>query len=235
MTAALYRLFLSSQATRPRLLGLLALATVGVLIGFAIGRSTTADPLHDGTLMIAQFGLAVVAPVTTLVFAAAALGDLQEDGTLVYIWLRPVARWRIVLAAVGSTLTVTLPVVVVPMAAAAALTGAGAQLVLATVAACAVAVVGYTGVFTWLGLRVRRALVWGLGYVLVWEGFVARAGTNTARLSIRHHARSLLSRLADGPDRLIEVSLPTALLAPLVAAVIGIWLTERRLRNQDVA
>jgi ABC-2 type transport system permease protein len=235
MTRALYRLFLGTQATRGRILGLLALGLMAVLLGFAIGRSQSADGLDDGTAMIAQFGLAVVAPVTTLVFATASLGELHEDGTLVYVWLRPVSRSRIVAAALGATLTITLPLVVLPLALAAGLTGAGGALVGATVAACTVAVVGYAGVFTWLGLRVRRALVWGLGYVLVWEGFVARAGTNTARFSIRDHTRSLLARLADGPERLVEVSLATAIIVPLLAAAVGTWLTVRRLTRQDVA
>lgn len=235
MIGALYRLFLGTQATRGRIVGLLALGLVGMLLGFVIGQSDSADGLDDGTLMVARFGLAVVVPVTTLVFAAASLGELHEDGTLVYVWLRPVARWRIVAAAVAATLTVTLPIVVIPMTIAALLTGGGWALVGATAAACTIAVIGYTGVFTWLGLRVKRALVWGLAYVLVWEGFVARAGTNTARLSIRDHARSLLARLADGPERLIEVSLATAIVVPLLAAAVGIWLTVRRLTTQDVA
>ena len=235
MTGALYRLFLTSQATKGRLAGLLALGGVAVLLGIAIGASTTADPLDDGTTMIGQFGLAVVAPVATLVFASASLGDLHEDGTLVYVWLRPVARWRIVAAAVAATLTVALPVVVVPMVASAAFTGAGAELVAATAAACALAVIGYTGVFTWLGLRVRRALVWGLAYILVWEGFVARAGANTARLSLRASTRSVLARLADGPERLVELSLGAAVAIPLAAGVVGVWLTIRRLTRQDVA
>jgi ABC-2 type transport system permease protein len=235
VTGALYRLFLGTQATRGRLAGLLALGAVAVVIGLAIGRSDAADPLDDGTRMVAQLGLAVVAPVATLVFAAASLGELHEDGTLVYIWLRPVRRWRIAAAAFAATLTVALPVVVLPMALAAALTGGGGGLVAATVAACSLAVVAYTGIFTWLGLRVRRALVWGLAYVLVWEGFVARAGANTARLSVRDHTRSLLARLADGPERLVEVSLPTAVAVPLLAAAAGAWLTVRRLRTQDVA
>ena len=54
-------------------------------------------------------------PVTTLVFAAASLGDFREDGTLVYLWLRPVPRWQIIAAALGASITVTLPLVLVPL------------------------------------------------------------------------------------------------------------------------
>ena len=233
--ARLYEMFLASLVRRGRLAGLLALGAVGILLGIAIGASTTADPIDDGTIMITTYGLAVVVPVTTLLLASSVLGDPNEDGTLVYLWLRPIPRWRIVAASVGATLTIALPVVVVPMALAAASTGAGAALISGTIAATTLGTVAYTGVFTWLGLRVRRAVVWGLAYILVWEGFVARAGTAPSRLAIRANTRSLLTHMSHGPTRLISVSRPTAIVIPLLAAAVGALLTVRRLRRQDVA
>jgi ABC-2 type transport system permease protein len=232
---ALYRVLLRQQVTRGRLIGLGLLGLVAVLLGFAVGASEAADPVDDGIQLVNQFGLSLFVPVVTLVFAAAVLGDPNEDGTLVYLWLRPVARWRIALAALAATLTVALPVVVIPMVGAAIATGAGSDLVVATLVSCGLATLAYAGMFTWLGLRVKRALVWGLAYVLIWEGFVATASTNTARLSLRAQTRSLLSRLADGPESLVEVSLGTAIAIPLFAATAGIVLTVRRLARQDVA
>jgi ABC-2 type transport system permease protein len=107
--------------------------------------------------------------------------------------------------------------------------------VAATVASCTLATVAYAGVFVWLGLRVRRALVWGLAYILVWEGFVAQAGGTAALLAIRSHTRSLLARLAGGAEELVEVSLATALVLPMVAATVALALAVRRLTRQDVA
>jgi ABC-2 type transport system permease protein len=232
---ALYRLFLVTQATRGRVVGLLALGAVAVLLGYAVGHGANADPTDDGTLLISSFGLALFVPVATLVFASAVLGDPNEDGTLVYLWLRPIARWRIVAAAVAATLTVTLPVVVVPMVLAALATGAGGPLVEGTLAACVVATIGYVGVFTWLGLRVKRALLWGLAYILVWEGFVARSGRMASRFAIRANARSLLTHISGGPHRLISVSRPTSIAIPLFAAAVALVFTVRRLSRQDVA
>ena len=40
-----------------------------------------------------------VLPVVALVFAGAAIGDLRDDKTLVYLWLRPMDRWPIVVGA----------------------------------------------------------------------------------------------------------------------------------------
>jgi len=231
----LYRLFLGSIVTRGRVIGLLALGAVAVLLGIAIGASDTTDKLDDGTFTIAGYGLSLLAPVVTLVFASAVLGDPNEDGTLVYLWLRPVSRVSIAGAAALAAFTVAAPIVVVPLTISAALVGAGSELVVATAAATTLAVAAYTGLFTWLGLRVKRALPWGLAYVLLWEGFVARAGGGSATLAVRAHTETLLTRLADGPRRLIESSLTEAIVVPLVAAAIAFLLTVRRLQRQDVA
>jgi ABC-2 type transport system permease protein len=232
---ALYRLFLSTVVTRGRMVGLLALGAVAVLIGFAVGANDAADKLDDGTLMIAELGLALIAPVVALVLASSALGDPSEDGTLVYLWLRPVPRWQLAVAAMAAALTVTLPVIVVPLTIAAWLTDAGSDLVGAAAASCAVAAVAYTGVFTFAGLRVRRAMPWGLAYILVWEGFVARAGATAELVSIRAHTASMLTRLAGGPRSLESYSLTVSIAVPLAAALLATAFTVRRLQRQDVA
>ena len=233
--SAIYRLVLRSQATTGRLASLGALGVLAIVLGIAIGASDDHDRLESAVSFVNVYGLSLFVPVTTLVFASAALGEPQEDGTLVYLWLRPVSRWRIVLAALGATLTVSLPLVVVPMVAAAALTRAGGDVVGAALLSTTLATLAYAGVFLLLGLRVRRALVWGLAYILVWEGFVARAGKTASQLAIRAHARSVLARLADGSEDLITVSLTTGILVPLLAAVVATWFTVRRLQRQDVA
>jgi ABC-2 type transport system permease protein len=231
----LYEMFVRSLLRRGRLIALIALGAVGVSIGFAIGANNAADAIDDGTIMITTYGLAVVVPVTTLLLASSVLGDPNEDGTLVYLWLRPMARWRIAAAAIASTLTVALPVTVIPMVIAAAATGGGDDLMRGTAAACILGTVAYTGIFTWLGLRLRRAVVWGLGYILIWEGFVARAGATPSRLAVRASTRSLLARMSHGPERLVSVSSTTAVLIPLIAAIAGAALTVVRLHRQDVS
>lgn len=233
--ASLYRLFLSLAATKGRLAGLLVLGGVAAVVGFAVGSNDVSDHVEDGTLMIAGLGLALIAPVVALVISSSVLGDPTEDGTLVYLTLRPVPRWHIAAAAMAASLTVTVPVVVVPLAISASLTNAGGELVTATIASCAVAAAAYSGLFTFLGLRIKRAMPWGLAYILVWEGFVARAGAGAEFLSVRAHTVSLLTRLADGPRRLESSSLAMSIIVPLAAAAIAGVFTVRRLQKQDVA
>jgi ABC-2 type transport system permease protein len=236
----LYRLLLRSQVTRARLLCLGALGFTAIVLGFAVGQSDVDSHLEAGVALINEFGFTVAVPITALIFASSTLGDLTDNSTLVYLWVRPLRRWVIVVAAFLAALTVTVPLVVVPLVVAASLTGAGADLVAGTIVASIAGIVAYAGIFTALGLRVRRALVWGLLYILIWEGFVARGGDNAARLAVRSVTASLLQDGAGGPAAGIDMELavldPTvALIAPFVVAAIALLYASWRLRRQDVA
>jgi ABC-2 type transport system permease protein len=232
---AIYGVLAQTLVTRSRLLALGGLGLVAVVIGAAQGAADLFDPIRSATRLIDAYGLSLFAPVGSRVFAAAAHGDPAEDGTLVYLWLRPVRRTSIVGAAFAASLTVALPVTVVPLVLASLLSSGEAELVVGTVLSAAVAVVAYCALFVWLGLRTRRSLVWGLAYILIWEGFVARAGDNAARFAVRAYSRSILSELTDVPLRLAEISFGAALVVPLVVAAAALALASRRLARQDVA
>ena len=235
-TGELYGLFLSSLGTRGRLIGLALLGLVSVLVGAVLGaRVETRDQLEAWTQFANAFGLSLLAPVVSLLFASSALGGPAEDGSLVYLWLRPVPRLRLALAAYLASLTYAAPLVVLPLAAGALLSRAGTDALVGTVAGATVGVAAYCAIFCWLGLRTRRALAWGLAYILIWEGFVAMAGDNAARLAIRAHTRSLLAESTGVELRLADVSPGFAATVPLVVAAAAVWLTARRLRTTDVA
>jgi ABC-2 type transport system permease protein len=234
MTLALYRLMLRNQLTRTRILGLLALGAVGVVTGLAVGASDLVDHRLAGARFVDTFGLALLAPVATLVFASATLGDPNEDGTLLYLWLRPVPRSRVIAAAFLSSVTVTVPIVVGPLLVAAAATGAGPELVRATALAATASVVAYSAVFVALGLRVKRALMWGLLYIFIWEGFVAQANTSAARLAIRSYTRSILAQVGDVYLRLATVDLQAAWIVPLVVVALALVYATFRLTRQEV-
>jgi ABC-2 type transport system permease protein len=242
----IYRLVLRSQVTRARLLALLALGVVGIVVGAALGASNRPDLVPDdgrlvaghlltGARFVNTFGLSLLVPVTALVFAAASLGDPDEEGTLVYLWLRPVRRSRIVLAAAAASFTVSWPIVVVPLALAAAATRGGGALVLGTVASATVALVAYTGLFCALGLVARRALVWGLLYIFIWEGFVATAADSAARLAVRTYARSVLTGIADVSLRGTVIDSPVRWIVPLVVGGLALAFATWRLARRDIA
>jgi ABC-2 type transport system permease protein len=235
MIATIYRVTLRTQATKGRLAALALLGLVGVVVGLALGLSDVREPLRAATNMINAFGLSLYAPVVTLVFASASLGDPAEDGTLVYFWLRPVPRWQIVAGTYLATLTVALPLVLVSLGLSALLSGAGHGLVRGTLVSATLAVIAYGGIFTWLGLRVRRALVWGLAYILLWEGFVASAGKSASRLAVRAYTRSVLSKATGVDLKLANVSPFFAVVVPIAIGIVWAALTVRRLRRAEVA
>lgn len=231
---AIYRVLLTSQVTLARVLALGALGVAAILVAWAIGQSDPVDAAATGARFVNVFGLSLTVPVTALVFASAALGDLTDDGTLVYLWLRPVRRATVVLAAFAAALTVTIPLVVVPLVIAASLTGGGADLVKGTALAAALGAVAYAGLFTALGLRVRRALIWGLLYIFIWEGFVARGGDNAARLAVRSVTATILQAWSGTELRLGVLATRTAYVAPFVVAALALSYATWRLDRQDV-
>lgn len=232
---AVYKLVLRSQITVGRIFAVVALGGLGVLLGVAVGLGATQiDPVTDGARFINGYGLVVLAPVVCLVFASSALGDLVDDKTLVYLWLRPVNRLLVAGGAAAATLTICLPSVVVPLVVAASLSGGGTDLVSGTVVAGLVGVVGYVGMFLALGLRFKRALVWGLAYILLWEGFVANASDTAGKLSLRAYTRSVLSEYTGVGFSQASLSLTVAVVVPIVVGVVFVVLTGRRLARTPV-
>ncbi|MCP3910632.1 MAG: hypothetical protein GY713_06735 [Actinomycetia bacterium] len=231
---ALIRLFASTVATRTRLLVLGLLGALGVLIAVLI-RLNNDVSLVDGVDLVNGLGLSILLPLTALVLGAATFGDLRDDGTLVYLWLRPAPRWIPVVAAFLTTVGVVVPLVGVPLMAMAAITtSSNSDALIGTALSTAVGAAAYSALFVALGLRVRRHLVWGIGYILIWEGFIAGAGTNAARLAVRSHTRSLLAWATDVDLGLADSSLVAALLIPLGATVLALTYATRRFTRSDI-
>ncbi len=229
--AAIYRLFLRGQLTRLRALGLLVLGAVGILLA-AVTRNAD-DPVEASSDLIAEYGLAVVAPVCTLWVASSLLGDLIEDRLLAYLWLKPVNRWVLPAAAVAASLTILVPLTVAPLTVAAAVSGVGA-LVGATVVASLLALAAYSGLFVTVGVRFNRALWWGLLYILVWENGIARISDGTARLAVRSYVVSIIGRATDADIALADRSALASVVVPLAIAAAGVALSGWFLTRRDV-
>lgn len=231
--AIVYRVVLRQLVSTGRVVALLLLALTTTVAGFAIGTSDSAS-VDDAAGMIANLGLGVVVPVVALVFGGASIGDLREDKTLVYLWLRPIGRFPIVLGAALAALTLTVPIAVPPVVLGAALTAAGEGLVGATVVATLVAAIAYVGVFTLFGVALRRYIVWGLAYVLIWEGFVALGGAGVAQFAIRKYTRSIVSDLTGADLRLADFAAGVGIVVPLVVALAALVVAAWRLAHHDV-
>jgi ABC-2 type transport system permease protein len=232
--ATVWRVLLRSVATRGRVVGMGVLGVIAVALGIAVHVANPVNRPGASWSLVDSYGLSLLVPVVALVFASATLGDLAEDGTLVYLWLRPVPRWQLAVGAVLATVTVVVPVAVLPLVVGAALTGDGGRLVAGAAAGGLLATLAYSAVFCGLGLRVRRALVWGVAYLLIWEQAVARVSHGAARISLFISTRSVAAHLARQSPPRNAVSWTTGLIFPLAVTVIAIFLTARSLDRGEI-
>jgi ABC-2 type transport system permease protein len=231
-----YGLVLRQLVTRGRVAALLLVGVVVAVVAGAVGAADDlSDPLEAGVRVIADLGFTALVPIVALVFASASLGDARDDGTLVYLWLRPMDRWPVVVGAWCAAITVSLPMTIVPLGVSAVLVDRSGPLLGATMLACAVGVLAYSALFVMAGLMLKNAIVWGLAYILVWEGIVAAFGSFAARLAIRGYTRSIITSRTGVNLDLGDLSATVGVIVPLVAAVVALALASARLRTMDVA
>ena len=232
--SSIYHLQLRLLTTRGRVLGLGAIGGLAILLALTVRGSD--DRVGNAFSLISTAGLAGVVPVASLVLASASLGDPAEDATLVHLWLRPIPRWTIAVGSWLAVLTLAVPLAVVPTAVAAAVCGVSASFIVTTFFAALLGTLAYSALFVGLGLRVSRALAWGLAYVLIWEGAIANAGAGLSRLAIRLYTRSLVrSSVADEVTMRFPVGRVASIVVPIVVTLLGLALTTRRLTRTDIA
>lgn len=229
--ASIYKMFLRGQLTRLRALGLLLLSVVAIILAF-LARGDSA-PVRTATEIMSEYGISVVVPVCTLWIASSLAGELIEDRLMVYLWLKPIPRWVIPLAAVAATVTIMVPLVVVPLGIAAGISGDGV-LLSTTLLTSFIGVLAYAGLFVLFGIRFSRALWWGLAYVLVWENAIARLTDGMARLSIRSYLTSIMSRATDVDLPLADRGAAVSYVVPIAASVIAIALAAWVLQRRDI-
>ncbi|MFV0259488.1 MAG: hypothetical protein ACK5PP_13710 [Acidimicrobiales bacterium] len=230
---ALYQTLLRQQLTRGHLMLAAVFTAAIVILTIAVGRSNPSSAVVES---IAMFGVGFSIPILSLLLSSSVFGQLVEDETLVYLWLRPINRLALAAAGWLAAATIAEPTATIALGAAGLLARSGdGRIAAAAALSGGLAAIGYTGVFTLLGLIVRRALIWGLVYLLIWELFVAQAGAGAARLSIQTYPTSVLSRITDVTMPLAERSMAAGLIVPVAVAAAAVGLTAWRLANAKVA
>lgn len=168
-----------------------------------------------GEILVFDFLLIMVphalAPLAALLGSAGIIRDDVEEQTLTYLLLRPLPRTAIyalkLLAAVLVAAVLTVVFSVGTLLFIARLTGdlpaAGLPMQsLKIAAAFSLAEVVYCSLFALLSLFMRRALLVGVVYIILFEGILASFDTIARRLTVMYYFRVLVLRWlepASGP------------------------------------
>ena len=198
---------------RRRALLLVLLVGLPVLISLLIrisGGQPNADRVLD-TLVVRT-----VMPLVALIVGTAAIGSEIEDGTAVYLMIKPIARWKIVLSkglvAAGLTAALVIPAVVLTGFLLGGTQGDTTTTIFSFAVACLVGGSAYAMAFMALSVFTSRALLLGLAYTLIWEGVLSGLLEGTKFLSIRQATLGLAAALG--------VDVPGDPLVPVVSVVV---------------
>ena len=229
-----HNVLLKQLITKGRLIGIAIIGLLPILLGWVIGRQSE-DPLEAGVGFVSYMGLSILIPIVALIFASASLGDTREDGTLVYLWLRPISRTSVSTGAWAASITITLPLTVIPMTISAILLNAGNSVVTATIITSILAVIAYSGLFVTLGLIVKNPVLWGLAYIFIWEAIVASFAKPAAALAVSGYSRAIITGRTNVEfDYLFDPSQNVSILMLIIITVSGIALSSARLNRLEV-
>ena len=222
------RVTLRQLLGRRRTLLLVLLSALPVLLAVAFRLADQTDIERFTRRIFDTISMTILLPLVAILFGSGAFGAEIDDGTIVYLLAKPVPRWILVAAKALSALAVAILLT----GASTALAGfidlfpAGSDGVLATEAQVLAVVVGsacYVSVFLALSLFTRRALVIGIGYMLIWEGFLSFILPGIANLSIRQYSLGAAKAIYQLPVQEARLSAETAFL--LTAIMVGVALS----------
>ena len=229
-----HNVLLKQLVTKGRLIGITIIGLLPILLGWVIGRQSD-DPLEAGVGFISYMGLSILIPIVALIFASASLGDTREDGTLVYLWLRPISRLSVSTGAWAASITIALPLTVIPITISAILLDAGNSVVTATIITSILAVLAYSGLFVTLGLIVKNPVLWGLAYIFIWEAIVASFAKPAAALAVSGYSRAIITGRTNVEfDYLFDPSQNVSILMLIIISIAGIALSSARLNRLEV-
>jgi ABC-2 type transport system permease protein len=111
----------------------------------------------------------------------------------------------------------------------AGLIAAGPRLALGLFIGAVAGAVVYSALFVWLSTATSRALIAGLGYVVIWEGLLANLVGGARILSVSHYGLAVASSVAPGHALQPGVGLVTACVLGAVIIAVTLAVAVRQL------
>jgi ABC-2 type transport system permease protein len=185
---------------KQRLVVAIGLTLVPAMITL-IYRFATDDPAADAvgflSSMYRGIVLGVLLPITALVFGTSAFGGEVEDGTLIYLMVKPVPRWQLTFSKYVVALAATVAVVIPAILLAWVLTPGKTpiRVPLSYAAGSTVGSIIYCAIFVTLGITSRRALALGLLYIIAFENVLSRNIVGAKSLSVREFSLAVCKKV----------------------------------------
>jgi len=201
--ATLYTLTLRQylHGKRWMVMGVLFLlpAALGLLIRFT---APNAPPVSLEFVLAFIFIPQALLPLVALTYASGMLQDEQEEQTMTYLLIRPIAKWALYLCKLLATLTtaVVLTAFFTALTYAAIYLGAESrpQDVLfrcnAAIGVHSLAIAAYCCLFGLISLFTRRTLIVGILYTAIVEGLLANLPLGVRLITVIYYARVIAFR-----------------------------------------
>ncbi len=224
---------------RRRTVWLLLLAALPVLLAVLFRAAGRTEIDSYSRIVFDTIAITILMPLVAILFGSGAFGAEIDDGTIVYLLAKPVPRWLVVLAKAISVMAVSIALA----GGSTALAGAielgpigedGLKAAAAQVLGVVVGSVCYASLFLAVSLFTRRALVIGVGYMLVWEGALSFMLPGIANLSIRQYALGAANAIYPLPVQESRLSSDTAFILAAVLVAVTLALAVWRLMRFEL-
>jgi ABC-2 type transport system permease protein len=241
MNLVIARITLRQLLSRRRTLLLVLLGAVLLLVALLrriSAGSEGADPSFTADLLD-RLGVAVLMPIVALLFGTGAMGAELEEGTAVYILAKPISRASVAITKLSVAVVCSVLLTSVPILLAGLLSGgsSGTSLAIGFAVAAAIGSVVYCTIFLALSLITSRAFIFGLAYVLIWEGFLAALFPGTRTFSVHQQTLAIAQAIANPPADVFKADLAfgTAAVVAAAIAILAFVIAVRRLSRIEIA
>jgi ABC-2 type transport system permease protein len=217
---------------------LLIPAVIALLVRFNAAEGDL-DAVGSLTTIYREIILGVLLPLTALVFGTSAFGGEVDDGTLIYLMVKPVPRWQLTFSKylVAFLATVAVVVTAILLAWLAMQNGAPFRVPASFALGAVVGALIYCAIFVTLGITSRRALAIGLLYIVAFENVLSRSIVGVKSLSVREFAlavcKNAIGSAVEWKD--VTVTMPTVYTMGAVFFIIALGLSFLKLQRYEVA
>jgi ABC-2 type transport system permease protein len=232
------KLAFATVGTRGRLIASVGGVLFFVALAAILKASGTLDQEDAAIEIVVASYFFLLLPLMTVSNASLAFGSAVQDDTLVYLWLRPIAKWKLAVSHVAATVASLVPMIVV-LSLATLLFESSVRFAGGVALASLLIALAYSGPVVALGVRFKRASMMALTYVILVESILGAVGP-IARLSIRNYGVVLFGHLASDVSGVALPGVPNWSALTCAAVLLGVFvagtaLTTFFLKRADVA